>query len=110
MKELGKKRSGRSKNHDGYIVLSGHKDHLNSWADGKILEHTLVMSNHLGRPIGKKESVHHRNGIKDDNRIENLELRVKNHGCGQSVEEITIFCVDFLKQYHPELLSKGDKS
>lgn len=54
------------KNKAGYIVLF-HK--------GKIIkEHRLIMENHLGRTLTNKELVHHRNGIKDDNRIENLEL------------------------------------
>lgn len=69
----GNYKTGSHKNPNGYImVYSPH--HPNPIAGNYVLQHRLVMEKHLGRFLNPKELVHHINGIKDDNRIENLQL------------------------------------
>ena|SRR3990167_9417979 len=57
----------------GYILICNPK-HPFSNNKGYVREHRLVMERHIGRYLNSNEVVHHKNGIKDDNRIENLEL------------------------------------
>lgn len=66
-------KGGKTLQH-GYIVLSGYHGHPMATAKGKILEHRLVMAEHIGRYLVGGEDVHHINGVKTDNRIKNLEL------------------------------------
>lgn len=68
---------GYRRMHAGYVMVKLPDDHpfrcMASARDGYVLEHRLVVAMQLGRPLFKWEVVHHLNGIKDDNRIENLE-------------------------------------
>ena len=64
---------GRAIHSKGYIYLL-KPDHPNATQKGYVMEHRLVMENKIGRLLKDFEEVHHRNGIKSDNRIENLEL------------------------------------
>ena len=66
-------KGGRTKHMDGYICIL-NKQHPAADYRGYVLEHRLVMEQHIGRYLTKDEIVHHINGIKNDNRIENLQL------------------------------------
>ena len=61
------------RNQTGYIVVYS-PDHPHRGKQKYVFEHRLVMEQHLGRYLDPREVVHHKNGIRDDNRIENLEL------------------------------------
>ncbi len=71
-----RKKPGRKQrriNTEGYVMILC-PEHPNSHFTGLILEHRLVMEKKLGRYLTKEEVVHHINGIKTDNRTENLML------------------------------------
>jgi len=78
---------------------------------GNVAEHTVVMSEVLGRPLHKRERVHHLNGIRDDNRPGNLELWLWHHPSGQRVTDRIKDALELLRTYAPDvkLWPKGEE-
>lgn len=67
-------RGGSRTTAEGYVIVLVGRDHPMSDTNGRCYEHRLVMSDAIGRPLTDDEVVHHINGVRDDNRLENLML------------------------------------
>lgn len=83
-----------SKGDYNYAVVHGHPCAINH---GYVLHHRVVMENHLGRLLDPTESVHHINGDRKDNRIENLEVHeyrvhTRSHSILQGKLMVVLIC------------------
>lgn len=99
-------KGGRIKDANGYIHI-WEPEHPNANIGRNkayVAEHRKVMSDYIGRPLRNDKTVHHKNGNRSDNRIDNLELWTKNHPSWQRVDDILKWAKMFLELYGLEVI------
>jgi hypothetical protein len=94
----------RGETYHGYLLVMAPPDSFSRRADGRVLEHRLVMEKRLGRALLPGENVHHKNGLKSDNRPENLELWVTLQPSGQRPDDLADWAEEILRRYRPSRL------
>lgn len=83
---------------DDFYFSMAHKDTTRK-SGSYVLEHRYNMAKLLGRCLTQEETVHHINGNRSDNRIENLELWTGNHPKGSRVKDLLIWAKEIIEKY-----------
>lgn len=99
-----RKPGDRASQQEGYVyVFQPESPMANS--RGLVLEHRWVLAQHLGREIAPDETVHHKNGVRDDNSLENLELwsGLGKQPRGQRPDELVEYARRILDRYAGEV-------
>jgi hypothetical protein len=91
-------KGGRGYHTGGYVIIRD-KSHPRAGRSGYVFEHILVMERTLGRHLFPDETIHHLNGVKDDNRPENLELWVRPQPSGIRATDAVAWAKEILRRY-----------
>jgi hypothetical protein len=89
-------KGGVARHKKGYVMrrIDGHPR-----GGPYVFEHILVMEDHLGRFLSEGENVHHMNGVKGDNRLENLELWIRPQPAGIRARDAVAWANEILSKY-----------
>jgi hypothetical protein len=91
-------KGGRRIDEQGYVNIY-QPNHRKAKSNGYVKEHVLVMEGEVGRPLLTGENVHHKNGIKSDNRLSNLELWSSSQPSGQRIQDKVVWAKEILALY-----------
>ena len=89
----------RAKDSVGWYIQAKSGYVVRSFQGRTQLQHRYIMEQHLGRPLEPFENIHHVNGVKDDNRIENLEIWITKQPQGQRTEDLISWAIAILNKH-----------
>jgi len=90
----------------GYTMVGQHGHPRASRRGHYVFEHILVMEKILKRFLLPGESVHHKNGVRNDNHRKNLELWIKSHPSGIRMKDAVKWAKEILRRYEPRAIAK----
>jgi hypothetical protein len=95
---------GQTRHKAGYVMVLA-PDHPRAGSSRYVFEHILVMEEILGRYLLPAESVHHRNGLRDDNRPENLELWTRPQPSGIRASDALAWAEEIVQRYGSDVMA-----